>query len=136
MGPIKPRILVAEDDLASLELVRVFLESKGYTVGVASDGNRAIELGSNGQFDLVILDLDMPVYGGLEVLRMLRRRHILRPMKVIALTGNTLAATRDEVEREGVEGFLVKPVPLAQLSEEVERLLRVPRTADMNERAR
>ncbi len=127
MGPTRPRILVAEDDLASLELVRVYLESNGYSVGVASDGNRAIELGCDGHFALVILDLHMPVYGGVEVLRMLRRRHILRPMKVIVLTGNALAATRDEVEREGVDGFLVKPVRLAQLREEIERLLDVPK---------
>jgi CheY-like chemotaxis protein len=126
MGPTQPRILVAEDDLASLELLQVFLESSGYMVGIASDGNRAIELGCNGQFDLVILDLDMPVYRGIEVLRMLRKRHLLRPMKVIALTGNTLPTIRDEVEREGIDGFLVKPVRLSQLRAEIERLLRMP----------
>lgn len=129
MGPTQPRILVAEDDLASLELVQVFLESNGYRVGIASDGNRAIELGCNGRFDVVILDLDMPIYGGVEVLRILRRRHLLRPIKVIALTGNTLAATRDEVEREGIDSFLVKPVRLAHLREEIERLLRLPRVS-------
>jgi CheY-like chemotaxis protein len=127
VGPTQPRILVAEDDQASLELVQVFLQSSGYRVGIASDGNRAIELGCNESFDVAILDLDMPVYGGVEVLRMLRRRHLLRPMKVIALTGNNLPTIRDEVEREGIDAFLVKPVRLSQLRAEIERLLRMPK---------
>jgi CheY-like chemotaxis protein len=69
-----PRILVAEDDPASLELVQTYLESKGYQVGVALDGNRALDMAASGEFDLLILDVHMPLYGGVEVLKMLRKR--------------------------------------------------------------
>jgi CheY-like chemotaxis protein len=120
------RILIAEDDPASLELVQAFLESHGYRVEVAPDGNRALELGCSGLFDLIVLDLHMPLYGGLEVLHMLRKRYLLRPIKVIALTGDVLPSVRGEVEREGIDAFLFKPVSLALLQKEIERVLSAP----------
>jgi CheY-like chemotaxis protein len=122
----RARILVAEDDPASLEMVVVYLESQGYQVAVATDGNRALDLGCSGQIDLILLDLNMPLYGGVEVLHMLRKRYLLRPVKVIALTANTSHAVRSEVERAGIDSFLLKPVGLARLRDEIERVLALP----------
>ena len=118
------RILVADDDPASLELVQVYLESQGYEVASASDGNRALEWSESGEFDLVILDIHMPVYEGVEVLQMLRKRFIHHPIKIIALTADTGSELRDELVREGIDGYLTKPVSLADLGQEVTRLLR------------
>jgi CheY-like chemotaxis protein len=117
------RILVAEDDPASLELVQVYLESRGYEVAVAVDGNRALDMGASGDFDLLILDVHMPMFGGQEVLQMLRKRPLSHSMKIMALTGDTRWALRDEMKRDGVDSYLIKPVSLAQLVAEVERLL-------------
>ncbi len=116
------RILVADDDPASAELLTYFLESKGYGVSTALDGNRAIELGTSDEFDLVILDMHMPLYDGDEVLRLLRRRHQLHPIKVIALTGDLSDDVRDTLAAAGIDGFLTKPVDLHLLSDEVARL--------------
>jgi CheY-like chemotaxis protein len=118
------RVLVADDDLASLELVQVYLESQGYQVASASDGNRALELSESGDFDLLILDIHMPVYEGVEVLQMLRKRFIHHPIKIIALTADTGSELRDELVREGIDGYLTKPVSLADLGQEITRLLR------------
>jgi CheY-like chemotaxis protein len=117
------RILVAEDDPASLELVQTCLESKGYEVGAALDGNRALDMGGSGEFDLLILDVHMPLYGGVEVLKMLRKRLLRHPIKIIALTADTRWALRDEMKVYGVDSYLVKPVTLSQLGKEVTRLL-------------
>ncbi len=117
------RILIAEDDPASLELVQVYLESKGYEVSSASDGNRALELGESGEFELLILDIHMPLYEGVEVLQMLRKRFLHHPIKVIALTADAGSGLRDELFREGIDGYLTKPVSLAELGEEVTRVL-------------
>lgn len=119
----RSRILVAEDDPASLELVQVFLESEGYDVQAALDGNRALDLGGSGAFDLLILDMHMPEYGGVEVLQMMRKRFLHRPMKIIALTADARPELRDELLREGIDGYLTKPVSLADLRSEVQRLL-------------
>jgi CheY-like chemotaxis protein len=117
------RILVAEDDPASLEMVQMYLESKGYEVSAAPDGNRALDMAGSGEFDLLILDVHMPLYGGHEVLQMLRKRLLVHPIKIIALTADTRWELRDEMKRDGVDGYLIKPVSLSELGKEVTRLL-------------
>src|SRR5258708_34664386 len=118
-----PRILVADDDPANLELLLVFLESKGYDVATASDGNRALELGTSGDFELVILDVHMPLYDGTEVLQMLRKRFFNHPIKILALTGYARPELHEALKRDGANAYMIKPVRLAALHEEVQRLL-------------
>jgi CheY-like chemotaxis protein len=117
------RILVAEDNEDNAELLREFLESRGYSVAFAPDGNRAIDMGGSGNYDLIILDVHMPLYEGPEVLKMLRARHRLRPVKVIALTADPLPEVRRELEAAGLDGFIAKPVDLQELEREVARVL-------------
>jgi CheY-like chemotaxis protein len=117
------RILVADDDPASAELLTYFLESKGYEVATAPDGNRALEMGTSGEFQLVILDVHMPMYDGVEILQFLRRRYMLHPIKVIALTGDLSNEVRDALADGGIDSFLSKPVDLHLLDDEVSRLM-------------
>ncbi len=117
------RILVVDDDPASSELVAYFLKSLGYNVAIAADGNRALNMNLDDEVELVILDVHMPEYDGTEVLEMLRRRHLLRPVKVLALTGDESPKVRESMDRSGVDGFLTKPVDLAVLRDEVGRLM-------------
>jgi len=119
---VSGRILVADDDPASAELLTYFLESNGFQVSTADDGNRALELGASGDYALVILDVHMPTYDGVEVLQFLRKRHVLRPIKVIALTGDLSDDVRRALESNGIDSFITKPVDLALLREEVNRL--------------
>ncbi len=118
-----PKILIAEDDPASVELVQYYLESKGYEVGLAPDGNRALDMAGSGEFDLLILDMHMPLYGGAEVLHMLRKRFLHHPIKVLALTGDSGSELYEELKRDGIDGYLTKPVELTKLGSEVARLL-------------
>jgi len=120
---VSARILVADDDPASAELLTYFLEAEGFSVSTAFDGNRALEMGSSGDFQLVILDVHMPMYDGIEVLQLLRKRYVLRPIKVIALTGDLSDDVRRSLEGSGIDSFLAKPVDLARLREEVNRLM-------------
>ena len=117
------RILVADDDPASAELLTYFLQSRGFEVATAADGNRALEMGTSGKFQLVILDVHMPAYDGVEVLQFLRKRYLLHPIKVIALTGDVSDEVREALEKKGIDSFLTKPVDLAQLRREVDRLM-------------
>lgn len=124
---MRGRILVADDDSASVELLTYFLESKGFAVSTAPDGNQAVELGSSGEFDIVVLDVHMPMYDGVEVLELLRKRHVLHPIKVIALTGDLSARVRSALEGGHIDAYMTKPVELALLGAEVERLMSVAR---------
>jgi CheY-like chemotaxis protein len=119
---VSTHILVADDDPASAELLLYFLQSQGFSVSTALDGNRALELGTTGDYELVILDVHMPVYDGVEILQILRKRHMLHPIKVIGLTGDLSDEVRRELELSGIDSFLTKPVDLSLLRQEVDRL--------------
>lgn len=116
------RVLVADDDLANIELLAAFLEGNGYEVATAMDGNRAVELGTTGEFDLAILDVHMPMYDGIEVLQILRRRHVLHPIKIVALTADATAEVQADLVLAGIDAYMVKPVRLSELLEKLEEL--------------
>jgi CheY-like chemotaxis protein len=80
-------------------------------------------MGGSGNYDLIILDVHMLLYEGPEVLKILRARHELRPVKVIALTADPLPEVRRELEAAGLDGFIAKPVDLQELEMEVARVL-------------
>ncbi len=117
------RILVVDDDPASCELVAYSLKPLGYRVAIAADGDRALNMGMQDDIGLVILDVHMPMRDGIEILAMLRERHGMRPVKVLALTGDESAAVRSAMETGGIDGFLTKPVDLKSLRDEVTRLM-------------
>ena len=119
------RILVADDNPMNAELLREYLESAGYAVDCASDGPHALAMAATGVYRVMLLDINLPVYDGVEVMR---RLHLLvgRPLRVIAVTADRLATRREEMMRMGVDGYLTKPVDLARLSRELQRLLRNP----------
>jgi CheY-like chemotaxis protein len=117
------RILVVDDDPASCDLMAYFLKSLGYHVAIAADGNRALNMDLEDDIELVILDVHMPLYSGPEVLTMLRKRRLLRPVKVIAVTGDESEDTRQIMDRLGADGFLTKPVDLSSLRAHVARLM-------------
>jgi len=117
------RILVVDDDPASLDLVTTWLQSQGYSVSQAAEGNQAVTLGTEEKFDLVILDVHMPTYDGIEILRFLRKRYARRPVKVIALTGDSTESVRARMLSYGVDSYMTKPVELKALLDEVQRLL-------------
>ncbi len=116
------RILVADDNPVNADLLREHLESSGYVVDWASDGAHALAMASTGMYQAMLLDLQMPVYDGIEVLR---RLHLLvgRPLRVIAITADRLGNRRQEISRLGIDGYLTKPVDLVRLDEMLKRVL-------------
>ncbi len=117
------RILVVDDDAASLDLVTTWLQSHGYSVSQAAEGNRAVSLGTEQRFDLVILDVHVPTYDGIEILQFLRKRYVRPPLKVIALTGDSTESVRTRLTRYRIDSYMTKPVELKALLDEVQRLL-------------
>ncbi len=123
MSSTNRRILVVDDDPASNELVAYFLKSLGYNVAIAADGTRALNMDLDDNIELVILDVHLPNYDGVDVLMLLRGRQLSRPMKVLALTADVRDEVRDAMVEAGADGFLTKPVDLDLLQLEVERLM-------------
>jgi CheY-like chemotaxis protein len=117
------RILIVDDKATSRELLRTVLEKYGYTIIEASDGGEAIEKTRAENPDLILLDLQMPVLNGYEVLDELREDPLYSALPIIALTASAMQGDREKALAAGFTAYLTKPVQLAHLRSEVQRLL-------------
>jgi two-component system cell cycle response regulator DivK len=117
------RILVAEDRPGSRELIRTVLESAGYEVLEAADGQEALEKACGASVDLVLLDLQMPRVDGFGVLVQLRKDPRFENTPIVALTANAMRGDRERALAAGFSSYLAKPVDLAALRFEINRLI-------------
>jgi two-component system cell cycle response regulator DivK len=117
------RILVAEDRPASLELIRTVLESAGYEVLEAVDGQDALDKAGANSVDLVLLDLQMPKIDGFGVLSRLRSNPTLASVPIVALTASAMHGDRERALAAGFSSYIAKPIELSTLRSEIERLL-------------
>lgn len=116
------RVLIVDDDAEIVDTVRFALESKGYTVLVARDGNQGIALFERDTPDLVILDMMMPKRSGFLVLEKLKRDYE-HTAKVIMITANEGSRHKAYAEMLGVNDYIRKPFAMDRLLESVEKLL-------------
>jgi two-component system, cell cycle response regulator DivK len=117
------RILVAEDRPASLELIRTVLDSAGYEVIEAADGQEAVAKAYTTPIDLVLLDLQMPKMDGFTVLAELRKNPRFATIPIVALTASAMHGDRQRALAAGFSAYVAKPVNLAILRSEIERLI-------------
>lgn len=115
-------ILVVDDDIEIGQSVRYALESKGYRVVNATDGNEGLTLAETEDPDLIILDMMMPKRSGFLVLEKLRRSRPV-PTRIIMITANEGNRHKEYAEMLGVDDYIRKPFQMNRLLESVERLL-------------
>ena len=117
----KSNILVVDDEDALRMVLSSELQSSGYEVGTASDGDEAINLVQTKKFDLVLLDIKMPRVDGFEVLKFIKKNY--PTIKVIMLTGFADLKNAIESKKHGAEDFVSKPYDLVDLLTTIERVL-------------
>lgn len=116
------RILIAEDDEALARFVRQGLEAENYRTEIVSDGEQARQVATEQDFDLVILDLNLPTIDGVNVLRHLRLKKPSLP--VLILTQRTRVEDRVECLDTGADDYLGKPFSFTELSARIRALVR------------
>ena len=116
------RVLLVDDDVEIMESMRTVLESKGYEILVARDGNQGLVMAESENPDLVVLDMMMPKRSGFLVLERLRRSRPV-PMRVIMITANEGSRHKAYAEMLGVDDYIRKPFAMDRLLDSVERLL-------------
>ncbi|MBT3197119.1 MAG: DUF3365 domain-containing protein [Gammaproteobacteria bacterium] len=107
------KVLVVEDTPELQLLERRILQALGLTVSVANNGREAVEQATRESFDLILMDMQMPVMDGIEATRTLRKQGLTTP--IIALTANVMQEHRDAFNEAGCDGFLEKPIDKPQL---------------------
>jgi len=136
------KTLVVEDNPVNQLVIGGYLESLGHSVVTADDGRAALEILARQSFDLIFMDVRLPVIDGLEATRRIRAEEGEgRHLPIVALTANAQAADRDACLDAGMDLHLRKPMQLEDLQGVIETLgqrglLQVPQTASTSRRPR
>jgi signal transduction histidine kinase/CheY-like chemotaxis protein len=124
------RILLVEDNTINQRVATGLLKKLGVEVEIADNGTRAVELATRGGFDLVLMDMQMPVMDGLESTRRIRQSEpTTHRTPIVGLTANAFATDREACLGAGMDGFLTKPVSLQKLESTLSPWLRRTLTA-------
>jgi signal transduction histidine kinase/CheY-like chemotaxis protein len=125
----RPRVLLAEDNAINRTVASRMLERLGARVDIAGHGTEAVRLAAEARFDLVLMDLQMPGVDGIEAARRIRSAEVAERtarVRIIAMTGNDPLDYGDACLAAGMDGFLMKPVGLAELRAILDDVSRVP----------
>lgn len=101
-------ILVAEDNITNQELIKIILEKSNIKVTMAKNGKEAVELFSKNRFDLILMDLQMPVLSGFDATKKIRE--IDKQIPIVALTASNLIEDREKANEVLMDDFLLKPI--------------------------
>jgi CheY-like chemotaxis protein len=117
------RILFVEDDDMSRDVISTRLTRSGYEVVMVEDGHRALEAVATQAFDLIILDMSMPVLSGWETAKKLKASPATAALPILGLSAHAMSADRKKALAAGCSDFDTKPVNLPRLLGKIEALL-------------
>lgn len=120
------RVLLAEDNLVNQEVASVMLQRLGVSMKIANNGQEAADISRDENFDLILMDCQMPVMDGFEATARIRARESelgLPPTPIIALTANAISGDRENCLARGMDDYLSKPFSQQQLHELLARWL-------------
>jgi two-component system sensor histidine kinase/response regulator len=129
-----PRVLVADDHLVNQTVVQQLLERRGCEVVLTGNGADALDAWHRERFDLVLMDVQMPVMDGLqatEEIRTVEKRRRVRSTPIVALTAHAMSGDRERCLAAGMDDYLTKPLRMSTLDDLMERL-GIPRTGVQN----
>jgi len=117
------KILIVDDFSTMRRIIKNLLRDLGFTnLSEADDGNSALPLLKNGNFDFLITDWNMPGMSGLELLRQVRAEERLARLPVLMVTAEAKREQIIEAAKAGVNGYVVKPFTGAALKEKIEKI--------------
>lgn len=119
------RVLLAEDNATNQKLAVCLLEKQGHSVTVANDGQQALDAARGGTFDLILMDVQMPVLDGLEATAAIRDYQCTTGVRVpiVAVTANALIGDRERCLKAGMDDYVTKPLNSEILFKIIHRLV-------------
>ncbi|WP_455222538.1 ATP-binding protein [Kaarinaea lacus] len=116
------KVLLAEDSVDNQQLISMYVRKTGASITIAENGKIAVNHAMSEDFDLILMDMQMPVMGGLEATQWLRQIGCRTP--IVALTANAMKQDRDRCLAAGADGYLTKPVDLQRFYQVLVKFLR------------
>jgi PAS domain S-box-containing protein len=126
-GGTSHRVLVVEDDMVNRLAVCKLLEKCGHEVVAVSDGRQAVEELCNNSYELILMDIQMPVMGGVDATKAIRNGEAGKDKKdipIIALTAYAMAGDREKFLAAGMNGYLAKPMGMDELTTAIEEAMK------------
>ena len=117
------RVLLVEDNEMNRDMLSRRLRKKGFEVDMAIDGAQGVEMARSGGYDIVLMDMSLPVIDGWEATRQLRAEPETRDVPIIALTAHAMAGDRDKAMDAGCNDYDTKPVEIDRLLLKMNTLL-------------
>ncbi|MDR1084738.1 MAG: response regulator [Deltaproteobacteria bacterium] len=117
------RILLAEDNPVNQLVAVKFLEKAGLSVTVANNGQEALDLLDRAQFDLVLMDIQMPVMDGLEATRLIRARPEFLNLPIVAMTAHAMIGDMEVSLKAGMDAHVTKPINFEELFKTIIKLM-------------
>ena len=109
------RVLLVEDNEMNRDMLSRRLIKKGYEVEMAVDGAEGVRMAQSGQYDIILMDMSLPVIDGWEATRQIRAIDRLASIPIIALTAHAMAGDRDKAMEAGCSDYDTKPVEIDRL---------------------
>lgn len=105
-------ILIVENDPKGLKLVRDLLHVLEYTTLEATDGEQGVEIAKKNKPDLILMDILMPVMGGLEATKILKADNETKDIPIVALTALAMSEEEGRIHQVGCDGYITKPIDI------------------------
>ncbi len=119
-------ILLIEDNEKNRYLTTFLLEKRGHRVVSAIDGLLGIEIAAKRPFDLILLDIQLPMMNGYQVAKVLRSSPSTRHIPIVAITSYAMAGDREKALEAGCDGYIEKPINPNTFISEIERFIPTP----------
>ena len=116
-------VLIAEDNQESYEMIAEYLETIGFQVCRAKNGEEALTIARETRPDIILMDIQMPIMDGLEATRKLKADETLAAIPVLALTALAMRGDRERCLEAGADAYLSKPVGLKKLMQMINQLV-------------
>ena len=113
-------VLLAEDNAVNQEFLKIVFKKKGWQITCANNGKEAVDMIVNHNFDIILMDIEMPVMDGLEASRVIRTNGVKTP--IIALTAYAMKGDREKCIDAGMNEYIAKPIKLELLFEKIGKL--------------